>query len=164
MQLLVVDEAVDQIVGESDSAPTFEEWAFPNSKLLSRVSSGGVKSDRGVEIHNPQVGLWSTSEPIENVLEYFVERLQFKKVGDVEERIAKMKASGYLELGGANASSQIFIRDNSRPESGGIEQPLRSVRLECLVQRTRTYHMNIVVSKADDEEASHIIMIYDRLD
>lgn len=161
--ILAIDRTVNQIVGDSERPPTLEEWAFPNSTLLSKASSGGVTSGRGVEIHNPQVGIWVTPASFESVVKHFAERLQFKKVGDAEERLAKIKASGYLELGGASASSQIFVRDNSRPESGGFPPSLRSVRLECLVQRTRAYHINIVISKVDDEDTSHIIMIYDPL-
>ncbi len=163
VELLAIDRTVNHIVGDAEQPPLLEEFAFPNSKLHSKVSSGGATSDRGIEIHNPQVGLWSTPEPFENVVKYYVQRLQFKKVADPAERLAKMKASGHLALGGANASSQVFVRDNSRPESGDFPKSLRSVRLECLVQRTRSYHLNIVVSRADDEDSSHIVIIYDPL-
>ena len=63
----------------------------------------------------------------------------------------------------ATAASKVFIRDNSKPESGLFPPSFRSVRFECLIKRTRTYHVNVLLSRADDDDVTHIVVIYDPL-
>ncbi len=110
--------------------------------------------------------LWngqSTPASSEDVIAHFAETMGFEKAGNVEDRKAKAKAYGYLNLGGSNPSSRALIRDNPKPESDSFPPQLRSVRSECLIKRTRTYHVNVLISRADDDETSHIVVVFDPL-
>ena len=161
-QLVVISETVDTIVGPAEQPPELVAFAFPNSEFQFKGSAGGATSNRGVVIHAPQIGMWTTSESFEDVIVHYARTMGFQRETNIENRQSLINAASYLDLGKADASSKALIRDNSKPESA-YPPSLRSVRIECLVKRTRTYHVNVMLSRADDDELTHIVVVYDEL-
>ena len=161
--LLAIAESVNVIVGSAEQPPELETFAFPNSELRSKSSSSGVSNQQGIIIHNPQVGMWTTADSFEDVLVHYARTMGFEKETNIEKRQSMTNAVSFLDIGGADASSKALIRDNSKPELGGYPPPMRLVRVECLIKRTRTYHVNVILSRADDDELTHIIVLFDPL-
>jgi hypothetical protein len=162
-QLIVIAESVDVIVGSAEQPPELESFAFPNSELRSKSSSGGVSNQQRKIIHNPQVGMWTTADSFEDVLVHYARSMGFEQETNIEKRQSVTNAVSFLDIGGADASSKALIRDNSKLEFSGYPPPMRLVRVECLIKRTRTYHVNVILSRADDDELTHIIVLFDPL-
>lgn len=143
-----------------EPAPAWESWAYPGADSRKGGHTGETRINEEIVVPSDYHGVWTTPDTFEDVIEHYATLLEFEEPGTLREH---NPGWGGGTSGGfsseAGPASVMNVRDN------GLESSLemRPVRVECLARRTRAYTVTVFISRADDENLTHIIVLYSPL-
>lgn len=141
-------------------APGWEEWVYPGADLKRSGSGGGMQINDEVIVPIDYRGVWTTPAAFEDVIRHYGRFMQFEDPESLAKRdptFAGSSAGTFSSDSGPATNSH--LRDNG---SSNSFDP-RPVRVECLTRRCRSYTVTVFISRAENEDLTHVIVLYSPL-
>jgi hypothetical protein len=134
-------------------------WSYPDAELQSGGSGGGITLNDEILIPPTYKAIWTTPDSFEDVIRFYSEHLGFE---DSDRFMERQPIAGQGYRGTDTADGPDFkhhIRDNRIPNE--LRDILRPVRVESFVRRCRSYFLTVFITRADGENHTHIVVVYD---
>lgn len=138
-------------------APAWQHWTYPGADAKTSGKGGGIRIGGEIVMPTDHHGVWTTGDSFEDVIRHYATLLEFEDPEKYVERdagfgggISRRVSSEY------GPATNAHFRDNGRDSA--IDS--RPVRVECLTRRCRSYSVADFISRADDEELTHVIVLY----
>jgi hypothetical protein len=137
----------------AEAAPDWQEWKYAGSSEHDSLTGGGTQTSSGaVPPHFCLV--MTTEDDYEKVLRYYAD-----KTG-----VASLEAGGSgggtrFNFGpnGAYAEEWFVLNDSRSPNSANQDRP---VKMKMFGRRTLTYDLTMLISRANDEKHTHIVLAF----
>ncbi len=141
------------------AAPPIEFWAYPHAELQSGGSGGGVSMNGELVFPTTHKAIWTTPDRFEDVILFYARQLDFKEPNEllIRQPVAANDYRGGLTADGPD--DKHHIKDNGIPnQSPAVPRP---ARIETLVRRCRSYFLTVIITRADRDNHTHIVVVYD---
>lgn len=134
-------------------APQWESWMYDGAKRQGQIE--GTSTELMGELIRPKghFGAFTTSDTFEQVAKFYAEQLRFENADTVAQ-----SHQAVLSEGNAGAEANYLLDDTADVSEPGRSRP---VRVKCLLRRTRSYDMTVFISRAENEDQTHILLVYD---
>lgn len=143
------------LVGLDDpvsSPPTWESWLAPQAKVQRSVVTSAVWIENELVRPAGQYAVLTTPLGFEEVVQFYAEAAHFDSPREVATSAGASQTQGTLQ--GEEIS---LLDDVLSPASPPVPRP---VRCKCLIQRCPAFALTVFVSRADDEEHTHVVLLY----
>lgn len=135
------------------AAPDREEWLYPRAKVKGQLESAAVRISGELVRPAGHYAVLVTGDDFETVARHYSDKLKFSD----PEAIAKSQLAFSSE--GNVQGESVHLLDDQRGE--GDPQSARALRTKCLVRRCPSYDLTVLLTRAEGERETHIIVLYD---
>lgn len=144
------------LVGLNDPVPPpprWEEWGYPGADIMGSIQASSVRVSGELVRPAGRYAVLVTPDPFESVARFYAEKAGFEAPDDIAKRNSAVSTEGNIQ-GESNHLLDDF-HDSTDYQS------LRPVRVKCLLRRSPSYDLTVVISRANEEKNTHIALFYD---
>jgi len=150
------EEIFRDITGLDDPvppAPLWEDWMYPDAESKGSVTGSELRIKGKLIRPAGRYAVFVTPDDFETVAGFYADKTGFENVDDAASSRSAVSSSGTLQ-GESNHLLDDF-EDAVQPQKS------RPVRVKCLIRRCPSYDMNVLINRADGENHTHILLLYD---
>jgi hypothetical protein len=137
--------------GESGPAPPLEHWHYPGASEHGRGRGPSIAIKGQTVRPAPEYLMLATTDDYQKVAAYYGAKLGFGAASDFGR-------TGMTNKMSTEAGFQLAFADGRDP---GPAQNARPVRVLCMRQSCASYSAVVFITRADKEEHTHVILLYD---
>ncbi len=134
-------------------APAWEEWGYPGAATRSSRQSLAVRVEGRLVRPGGRYAVLVTPDDFEKVAEHYAVKAGFEHAPAVAA-----SRSGASNSDSLQGESTVLLDDFV--DARGLE-PARPVRVKALLRRSPSYDLTVVLTRAAEESATHILVLYD---
>jgi hypothetical protein len=134
-------------------SPRWEEWHYPRAESKGSIQGSSARVNGKLVRPAGRYAIFVTADAFEDVARFYAEKAGFEQPDDVAKSHLAVSSHGTLQ-GESNHLLDDFS-DVTDP------QKLRPVRVKCLIRRCPSYDLTVVITRADDENYTHLGLFYD---
>lgn len=135
-------------------APRWEKWHYPGARSKGSIKGSSLRVMGQLVKAAGRYAVFVTTDDFDTVARWYAEQAGFERAGDV----AKSR-TGVSSFGRFPEGQEGFLLDDSSDPTG--PNAARSVLTKCLMRRSRSYDLTVVLTRGDGEEHTHILLLYD---
>lgn len=124
-----------------------EHWQFPEAQRVKWTEGGNIAT-LGQALPGPAGGLFVTPASFDDVLKFYSERF-----GPDGTRVDFQGAGTNIDFAAVHC---LHVDDSNKPEGKGA----RTVRLQTFSRKTVDYRVVVVVSRAEGDAHTHIVLVH----
>jgi hypothetical protein len=154
--LRIAEQFTRDLAGLDDpipAAPQWEAWRYPNADTRGNIQGSSTRINEKLVRPSARYFLCTTSDALEDVARFYAEKAGFSDV----DKVAK-STSGVSSQGTLKGDSNHVLDDFDDPKDPQAPRPVRS---KCLIRRCPSYDLTVFVTRADSENHTHILILYD---
>jgi hypothetical protein len=141
--------------GPSGPAPPLEQWRYPGAADQSFGQAPMLSFNGQVPTPQPEFFASTTVDDYEKVAAHYGAKLGFFD-GAIDT--SGFGLMGTIFVHNSNAGFQTLVTDGKVPRP--LQENDRPVRAVCLRQTCRSYDVVVFITRAEKEEHTHIILLY----
>jgi hypothetical protein len=134
-------------------APRWDAWRYPGAESKGSIQGSSVRVNTKLVRPAGNYTVFVTADPFEDVARFYAEKARFEQPDDVAKSQSAVSSRGTIQ-GESNHLLDDF-HDAADPEK------LRPVRVKCLVRRSPSYDLTVIITRANDEKHTHVALFYD---
>ncbi|MSR79898.1 MAG: hypothetical protein EXS11_04145 [Gemmataceae bacterium] len=134
-------------------APRWEAWLYPDAKSKGSIQGSSTRLMGKLVRPAGSYAVFVTANKFEDVAHFYAEQSNFEDVDNVAKSKLAVSSHGNFK-GESNHLLDDFV-DATDPQKS------RPVRVKCMLRRCSSYDLTVFISRAEGENHTHILLLYD---
>lgn len=136
-------------------APAWETWRYPQSTEGGGLEGTSVRYN-GVLVRPPiRMAAYSSTDSFETIAQYYAKKLGFTDVSSIAGSYAATQSEGTID-----GEQSMLLDAGDWTGQSASDTPGGRVRLKTLVRRSPGYDVLVVLSQADGNATTHLVLFY----